>query len=115
MPEAGASPPGDGARGYDPWVERWILPFVYESTLWPILVVLIGHAAAFLTAALLLALRDRRLGALAAVLGLLFLSARVVHYEWACRRRPAALSGVVLATWMLSGVLAVVADRYGVF
>ena len=98
MSEAGGSPPEDRIRGYDPWVERWILPFVHESTLWPILLVLIGHAAAFLTAALLIGVRDRGLGAIAAVLGLLFLSGRVVYYEWTCRRRPAALCGVVLAT-----------------
>jgi hypothetical protein len=115
MSEGGGAAPKGSARGYDPWVEQWILPFVHDSTLWPVLLVLIGHAAAFLTAALLLALRDRGLGAMAALLGLVFLSVSVVRYEWACLRRPAALSGVVLATWLLSCALAVVADHYGVF
>ncbi len=111
------SEPDTGATvsPYDPWVERWILPFVRESTLWPILLVIIGHAAAFLTAALLIALRDRRPAAGVALLGLLFLSASVVRYEWTRVGRPAALAGVLLATWLLSGALAFVADRYGVF
>ena len=52
---------------------------------------------------------------MAAVLGLLFLSGRIIHYEWRRRRRPAALCGVVLATWLLSCALAFVADHYGVF
>jgi hypothetical protein len=115
MSEGGGTAPEGGDRGYDPWVERWILPFIHDSTLWPVLLVLIGHAAAFLTAALLLGVRDRGLGAMVALLGLLFLSGSVVRYEWASLRRPAALSGVVLATWLLSCALAVVADHYGVF
>ena len=73
------------------------------------------NAAAFLTAALLLALRDRGVAALAALAILLFMSGRVVTYEWKCRGRPAALGGVVLATWLLSSALAVVSDRYGIF
>ena len=101
--------------GYGPWVERWILPFVYEPTLWPILLVLIGHAAAFGTPLLLLALRDRRPGALAALAAALFGTIQVARYEWRCRGRPAALWGVLGGTWLLAGALAVVADRYGVF
>ena len=103
------------ASGYDPWVERWILPFVRESTLWPILIVIIGHASAFMTAALLIGLREGRFAAAVAVLGLLFISGNVVRYEWARVGRPGALAGVVLATWLLTGLLAYLADRYGLF
>lgn len=112
MPEPDAAPE---SRGYSPFVERWLLPFVVEPTLWPILLVLMGHAAAFGTALLLLGVRDHNPAALLALALLTGMSLQVLRYERACRGRPAAFSGVVGATWLLSGVLAWLADRYGVF
>ncbi len=113
MPEPADAEPG--SRGYGPWVERWLLPFVYEPTLWPILLVLIGHAAAFGTALILLAVRDRNPAALLALALCAFGTLQVVRYELACRGRPAALCGVLAASWLVSGALAIVADHYGVF
>jgi hypothetical protein len=112
MSEPDAAPE---SRGYSPWVERWLMPFVYEPTLWPVLLVLVGHAAAFGTALLLLGLRDRSPPALLALVLLAVMSVQVLRYELACRGRPAALSGVLGAGWLVSGALAWVADRYDVF
>ena len=39
----------------------------------------------------------------------------VVRYELRCLGRVSALSGVVLATWLLSALLAWIADHYGIF
>ena len=101
--------------GHSPWAERWLLPFVRDSTLWPVLLVVIAHAAAFLAPALLLALRDRRIPAQAALLLLAAFTVDSVWRELRRRGRVGALNGVVLCTWLLSVVLAVVADRYGIF
>lgn len=100
---------------YGPWVERFILPFVREGPLWPILIVVMSHAAAFLAPLLLLSLRDRTSAAGAALAGVALLSAGVVRYEVRRLRRISALSGVLFATWLLSAVLAWIADRYGIF
>ena len=97
------------------WMFRWLLPFVTETTLWPVLLVLMAHAAAFAAAAILLAIRERRLAALAALAALVTLTILSVGKELGRRRRVGALNGVVLATWMLSAALAVLADRYGLF
>jgi hypothetical protein len=35
------------------WVDRWILPAVRESTLFPLLLVVVGHVVAFIAPALL--------------------------------------------------------------
>jgi hypothetical protein len=113
-----SEPPGPLAAndsGYSPWAERWLLPFVRDSTLWPVLLVVIAHAAAFLAPALLLALRDRRIPAQAALLLLAAFTINGVWGEIRRRGRVGALNVVVLCIWLLSAVLAVVADRYGIF
>ena len=112
MSDRGA--PGNDVGEMPSWVDRVILPFVTEPTLWPILLVAIGHAVAFVTPALLWAVRDGRPAAQAALLGLAFLTLRTLRFDFRRRRRPGALSGIVFSMWILSGVLAVAADRYGV-
>jgi hypothetical protein len=113
-PEGGRGPTQDVGSGYGPWADRWLLPFVRDSTLWPVLLVVVAHAAAFLAPALVFALRDRRLPAQAAVLLLAALTVRVVGGELRRRRRVGALNAVLLSVWLLGGTLAVVSDRYGI-
>jgi hypothetical protein len=42
-----------------PFVDRWLLPYVEDSALWPVLIVLLAHVAAFVTPVTLFAIRDR--------------------------------------------------------
>lgn len=103
----------DGA--YGPWVEQFILPFVREGPLWPVLIVVITHAAVFLAPLMLLSLRDGKAAAGAALVGFALLSAVVIRYEVRRLRRIASLGGVIFSTWLLSAALAWVSDRYGFF
>jgi hypothetical protein len=115
-PQSGArGPTAERESAYGPWAERWLLPFVHDSTLWPVLLVLIGHAAALLAPALLLAVRDRRLAAQGAVLVLAALTVTSVGQQVRRQRRLGALNAVILCVWLLGVALAVLADRYGVF
>lgn len=96
-----------------PWLERWILPYMRESLLWPVLVAIAGHVVAAIVPALLFALRDHSpLGALALVV-LLALSVGAAHEEIRQCGGPGALGGVLLATWIVSGVVAIASDHYG--
>ena len=97
------------------WVDRWILPAVRESTLFPLLLVVIGHAVAFVAPALLFAVRDRQIGARLALLALAVLTFGCVRFEFRRHRRPDLLSAILLATWLASGVAAWACDRYGLF
>jgi hypothetical protein len=108
-------PPPESESGYGPWADRWLLPFVRDSTLWPVLLVAVAHAAVFLAPTLLLAVRDRRAAAQGAVLLLAALTLKSVWQELRRRRRLAALNAVLVCVWLLGIVLAVLADRYGVF
>ncbi|MDJ0851289.1 MAG: hypothetical protein QNK04_23190 [Myxococcota bacterium] len=96
------------------WVDRFVLVFVRESTLWPVALVVIGHAIAFLGPLMLWSVRDGlRLATVTLVL-LVLLS--LAAMAWELRRAgPGALTGLLASTWALSLAAAVVADRYGLF
>lgn len=92
-------------------VDRWVLVFVREPTLWPVLVVLIGHAVALLAPLLLWALRDGRSGPL--VLLSLLGAGSLSGVAWELRRRgPGALTGLLASTWLLSAGAAWLANRH---
>ena len=95
------------------WVDRWILPAVRESTMFPLLLVVIGHVVAFVTPALLFALRDRQIGARVVVFALAVLTFGCVRFEIRRHRRPDVLSAILLATWLASGAAAWACNRYG--
>lgn len=97
------------------WSDRWVLPFLREPTLWPVLAVLVAHGAAFLAPLLLLGLRDHRAGALAALTAAVLASAGAGAREWARRGRPGGVGLLLAATWSLGGAGAIAADRYGLF
>ena len=98
-----------------PFTERWIMPFVREPLLWPVTIVLVAHAIAFLAPIQILALRDRRIAALAALALLLVLSGTAVRKELARIHRPGVVCALLGVTWGFAAVLAVVADRTGIF
>ena len=95
-------------------VERWILPYFTDSTLWPVTIVLIATMSMFGAAVLLLALGDRNLFALAALAILVVGSVEGLVRDLR-RRRLGAASMLILAVWLLSALVAGVALHYGLF
>ena len=92
-------------------IDRWLLVFVREPTLWPVLLVVVGHAIALLAPLLLWAIRDGQSGP-AWTLALLALPC-VAGTAWELRHRgPGALTGLILSTWGLSAATAIAADHY---
>jgi predicted alpha/beta hydrolase family esterase len=117
MPQRGA-PPASSSEEDDPhlpFAERWVAPFVREPLLWPVMIVIVAHAVAFLAPVLLLALRERRLAALGALTGVIVLSGAAVRAELARLHRPGVVCGLLAATWGLAVVAALVAHRTGIF
>lgn len=92
--------------------ERWLLPYYEDSALWPVLLVVLAHAAAFSAAAILFAVRDRLP---VAILGTFFLivgSGRAIRWETRMRGGFRAFSWTILATWLISGAMAWAGWRY---
>jgi len=110
-----SGPPLDDAEPKLPFADRWLMPFVREPLLWPVGIVIIAHAVAFLAPVLLLALRDRRYSAIAALSLVLVLSGDAVRRELALRGRPGIVCGLLAATWGGAAAAAVAAHRAGIF
>jgi len=96
-------------------VERFILPYFTDSTLWPVTIVLLTALSMFGATILLLAVGERNLFAVAALLILAAGSVEGVVREVRRRRRIGAVSKLILAVWLLSALVAGVALRYGLF
>lgn len=100
--DASAEGPPEGFR-------RWILPYFEDSSLWPVLLVVLAALAAFMTPILLRSLYlDLR--ALIALALIAFGTVQLVRWEWRVRGRPGGLSGAVAVVW----ALAVAATLYGI-
>ena len=95
--------------------ERLLLPFVQEPMLRPLLIVAILCVVAFMTPALVLAVRDRTLGAQAAILAVVLLAGSGIRAELRKRGRPGALTAIIAVIAALTAGAAVAAHRAGIF
>ena len=93
------------------WVDRFILPFVREPTLWPVLIVLVAHAVAFIGPAMLFAIRDGGPGSRTTLALLALLSALVIRFEWRRDHHLASLTALTALTWLGSLAFAYLAHQ----
>lgn len=94
--------------------ERQADEVLRESTLWPLWIVVIVHAVAFLAPVVVFALRDRGIPALAALAILLVGTGARVRGDLAARGGVGLLTRMLLATWILACAAAWGAARWGV-
>jgi hypothetical protein len=98
-----------GATGRDDprgALERWVLPYFEDSTLWPVLLVVLAAIAAFLAPVLASAVRDRHLLSIVAAAVAMLGSLRLVVWEWRVRRRPGGIGVALIVIWGLAAVAA---------
>ncbi|GEM_PF-2352581 len=101
------------ATPWPEWMEKWLLPFLGETALWPVMVAVIGHIVALLTLIVLTAWRrPLPLGAFAVGL-LVLLTGKLAWTEIAFYKRPGPMTWFVLLCWALSIVGAIFADHHG--
>jgi len=94
-------------------VERWVLPYFRDSSLWPVLLVVLAALIAFLASAVLYAVRDREpLGIVATGL-LLVGSLRAIRWEWQVRGRFGAIGITLVVVWGLAALAAWYGARSG--
>jgi hypothetical protein len=96
-------------------LERWIEPYFRDSTLWPVLVVAVSILVTLVAAALLLAVVDRHLYAMAALLALAWMSGDAMLRQLRSRRRLGLVGGAVLGIWALGAAAALAARLGGLF
>lgn len=94
------------------WVDRFVLYMARESMLWGLLLVVLAHVAAFIASASLTAARTLHPFAIAISLLLVGITVWGILAEVRRKGRAAGLSWLLLATWLMSGVLAYFGYRY---
>ena len=104
------------ARDEDPHgVDLWIMPYIRDSSLWPVLIVLIAHVVAFVTPVLLYAVRDARIGPMIAIGVLAILTVKGFRWEMRTRLAFGAISWLIVVCWTASAIAAYFADRSNFF
>ena len=94
--------------------ERWIEPYFRDSALWPVLAVAVAILITLLATVLVLAVADRNLAAMAALLALGWMSADATLRELRSRRRLGLVGAAVLVVWALGAAAALAARRSGI-
>lgn len=105
-PERRGDGPPEELRPVGARTDDFLRPLFRDSTLWPILIVMTLALAAFFGSVILMALRTRSLAAVAALLGLAWLTTGAVSADLR-RRRVGATSGFLLLVWAASAGVAV--------
>jgi len=95
------------------FVDRWILPYVEDSSLWAVLFVLLAHIVAFIAPVVLFAWRDRNVGAMVVAVAMLYGSGLTVRWEYRRSGRPSTLSVLVAIVWVFGGLGAYFGDKHG--
>ncbi|MCP4868627.1 MAG: hypothetical protein GY898_07905 [Proteobacteria bacterium] len=116
MNEGHRGPPPFDREPDQHWLERFVLPYITDSALWPVLFAILGHVGVLLAMPMINVYRDGDLFSLAA---LILLAGgpcvALMRWEWDRDRKPGPLTWMVLLTWVLSVVLAVVAYKFGLY
>ncbi|MDG2049875.1 MAG: hypothetical protein P8M78_06910 [Myxococcota bacterium] len=99
--------PDEGSEETESRAELWILPYIEDSSLWPVLIVVMAASAAFLTPVLFYAVYHLKVQAILAALLLLWLTGRAIRWEWRLKGRPGGLAFVLTIVWS-SAVAAVI-------
>jgi len=108
---------GDGYQpppAWPPWVQEWVLPYLAEPALWPVLLALLGHVVVVIAPLVLAVARTGSPWAVAGLVALAAVSGWLVRWEWRVRGRPGAVSLTVAATWGVGLFSAWGADQLGV-
>ncbi len=104
----------DAFRGYSR-VERALLPFLREPTLWPVLVAALVHAIALVAPLLVIVWRNPAPGwPLVGIVVLGGLSLAGAGIELRDRGGPGPLNGLIAATWILCALGAWGGARVGI-
>ena len=107
------SGPGlDAFRGVSR-LERAVLPFLREPTLWPVFLVMLAHVLLVLAPLLVLAFRDAHAGSITALVVFSAASVFGIRLEVRDRGRPGLLAILVFTIWAISGACAWACARLG--
>lgn len=100
--------------GWPDWVERWVLPYLSEPALAPVLIAVLGHVVVALAPLMLWAWRTGSGVAVALLVIAAAASLALCTFELWRFRRPRAVTLVLLGLWAASVAAAWFGERSGV-
>ncbi|MBW2269454.1 MAG: hypothetical protein JRH16_12835 [Deltaproteobacteria bacterium] len=110
--EAGGEAEEEGLEGG--W-ENWVLPYIHDSALWPVLIVIVAHVVAGMIPLLISAVRERWIPAIVLTAWLGFLSYKLCRNDVKQHAGLSAIGWLLIITWLLGGTAAYFSDRTGLF
>lgn len=93
-------------------VDLWVMPYLRDSSLWPVLVVLIAHVVAFIAPIMLYAVRDERPGPMVGLGIVALLTLRGFRWEMRTRNQFGAISWLIVVSLLSSVIAAYFASKY---
>ena len=96
----------DQPKGWPLWFERIFLPFLEESTLWPILIVVVLHGMLAMGLLVLSSFVDRNVASMGGLALTSFMSFAACQFERDCQGKQGALTVVVVGSWLATFGLA---------
>jgi hypothetical protein len=87
-------------------VERWVLPFLHNGHLRPVVIAILGHVGLAIALPLLAFARSGRSDDGAVLLGVAALTWLPAFAEWRIERRAGAMTVVVLGAWFFGLIIA---------
>jgi hypothetical protein len=95
-------PEGEGKPTWPLWVEEWVLPYLDDTILWPVLFSLLGHVVVVIVPLMLNVWRTGSVYAALLLAMLLGGTGYLMRMELHAVGRPGALSAVLLVMWLSS-------------
>jgi len=102
----------DDRADQSPNFERFIMHYFEDSALWPVVIVVMGHAVALASFALLFAVRERRFSAMIATAALLYGSFLALRWEYRKHGHLGTITVLLSITWLVSALTAYFGDLY---
>jgi hypothetical protein len=96
------------------WFEQWVLPYLREPVLWPVLLAVMGHVVLVVTALELAVWRVRSIESGVVLLALALGSAGATLFEVRRSGRPGPVTVTLALSWAASVGGAWLAERTGV-
>lgn len=100
--------------GWPAWLEQWILPYLREPSLWPVLIAVMGHVVVVVVALELDVWREGSIGSGITLAALIAATAGGCGFEVRRVGGPGALTYTLALTWAASVGGAWIAARTGV-
>ncbi len=95
--------------------QSWVMPYLEDSALGPVLIVIVIHVVAFMAPVILFAVVDRSIPAMAVNVWLIYLSYKLLRTDVAHHGSLGKISWLLIATWLLSFIAAYASVTTGLF